>query len=133
MNQKAIHFFLLFIALTLGGYLACGGGEQFFSEGGDGDFGYFCNAEEAAEEETGSISGTVTDSNGTALSGCTVELWSCCACVYRATTDSSGNYSISNVAADSYNTKVFCPPSNFADSSIDITAGENLDKDFMGQ
>ncbi len=51
---------------------------------------------------TASVSGTITDSAGSALSGITVTLVSSSGAVYKATTDGNGYYSFSGLQPGNY-------------------------------
>jgi len=106
---------------------ACGGGEEAFFED-DGE--YTCQANQFAEEDTGSVSGTVKDKNGNGLEDCIIELWSCCACVYRTTSDAEGAFSFDEVGDGDYTTKTFCPDNKTVfDKFVSVKAGENTTLD----
>jgi hypothetical protein len=78
-------------------------------------------------QQTGTISGQVTDSLGDAIVGATVFVIDNAGKEVTATTNNTGNYSISGIAQGSYTVRVFSE--NFAlyeATDVDITAGETL-------
>ncbi len=80
----------------------------------------------------GTISGKVTQSNGvTAISGATVSVLQSSETVGSATTDSNGNYSVSNLGAGSYEVEVSASGYvNQGLSGVSVTSGNTTTENF---
>ena len=71
--------------------------------------------------DSGSLTGTVTDKNGAALSGATVDVQGS---AQSAETGSDGSFSVSKLEAGSYDVKISADRYQTATVTVDITGGE---------
>ncbi|MDQ2712387.1 MAG: carboxypeptidase regulatory-like domain-containing protein, partial [Acidobacteriota bacterium] len=80
-----------------------------------------------AAGETGSVSGSVRDASGSAVSGAAISLHQIAgSALLAATSDASGHYGFSNVAAGEYLLDASAPGLNVAHSvTITLAAGDN--------